>query len=196
VTAARRLRAASVQMEHRDGDREANFTKIERFVAEAAAQGAQLVVFPECCVCGYWFIRNLSIDELTALAEPIPEGPSTQRLRELAQRYRITVGAGWVESTDPHRMGLMDPALWANRLPCIAQSRIVSRMRYNLSLWFAQDLSSALCPTYFHRRAASWPTSWRRLTPGGAGAVTWSSGLTSPFHSSWARPAQVRRCSG
>jgi len=99
MTVARKLRAASVQMEHRDADREANFAKLESFVAQAAAQGAQLVVFPECCVCGYWFIRNLSIDELTALAEPIPAGPSTQRLRELAQRYRITVGAGWIEST-------------------------------------------------------------------------------------------------
>ena len=99
MTAGRRLRAASVQMEHRDNDREANFTKIEAFVARAAAQGAQLAVFPECCVCGYWFIRNLSIDQLTALAEPIPEGRSSQRLRELAQRYRITVGAGWIEST-------------------------------------------------------------------------------------------------
>jgi predicted amidohydrolase len=99
VTAARKLRVASVQMEHQDGKQEANFAKIAGFVAQAAAQGAQLVVFPECCVCGYWFIRNLSIDELAALAEPIPEGPSTQRLRELAQRYRITVGAGWIEST-------------------------------------------------------------------------------------------------
>jgi len=99
MAVARKLRAASVQMEHRDADREANFAKLESFVAQAAAQGAQLVVFPECCVCGYWFIRNLSIDELTALAEPIPAGPSTQRLRELAQRYRITVGAGWIEST-------------------------------------------------------------------------------------------------
>jgi predicted amidohydrolase len=99
MTAARNLRAASVQMEHRDGDREANFAKLEAFVAQAAAQGAQLVVFPECCVCGYWFIRNLSIDQLAALAEPVPDGPSTQRLRELAQRYRITVGAGWIEST-------------------------------------------------------------------------------------------------
>jgi len=98
MTAALKLRVASVQMEHRDGDRQANFAKIERFVAEAAAQGAQLVVFPECCVCGYWFIRKLSIDELSTLAEPIPTGPSTQRLRELAQRHRVTVGAGWVES--------------------------------------------------------------------------------------------------
>jgi predicted amidohydrolase len=96
---ARKLRVASVQMEHQDGGREANFAKIEDFVAQAAAQGAQLIVFPECCVCGYWFIRNLSLDELSALAEPIPAGPSTQRLRELAQRHRITIGAGWVEST-------------------------------------------------------------------------------------------------
>jgi predicted amidohydrolase len=94
----RKLRVASVQMEHTDGDREANFAKIENFVAQAVAQGAQLVVFPECCVCGYWFIRNLSIDELAALAEPIPDGPSTQRLRELARRHRIAIGGGWIES--------------------------------------------------------------------------------------------------
>src|SRR3981081_4313954 len=113
VTAARRLRVASVQMEHQDGNQQANFTKIEGFVAEAAARGAQLVVFPECCVCGYWFIRNLSIDEVSALAAPIPEGPCTQRVRELAQRYRITVGAGWatgrVDAGPPSR------ALWAAR---------------------------------------------------------------------------------
>jgi predicted amidohydrolase len=99
MTGVRQLRVASVQMEHKDGDRDANFAKIETFVARAAEQGAQLVVFPECCVCGYWFIRNLSVAELTALAEPIPDGPSTVRLRELARDYRISIGAGWVEST-------------------------------------------------------------------------------------------------
>jgi uncharacterized protein (DUF885 family) len=98
MTATGTLRVASVQMEHKDRDREANFAKLERFTAQAAAQGAQLVVFPECCVCGYWFIRNLSLDELTALAEPVPAGPSTQRLRELAHRHGIAIGAGWIES--------------------------------------------------------------------------------------------------
>jgi hypothetical protein len=43
VTVARKLRVASVQMEHQDGDRDTNFTKIEAFVAQATAQGAQLV---------------------------------------------------------------------------------------------------------------------------------------------------------
>jgi predicted amidohydrolase len=99
TAAARQLRVASVQMEHRDGDKEANFAKLERFVAQAAAQGVQLVVFPECCVCGYWFIRKLSVPELAALAEPIPTGPSTARLRQLAREHRIAIGAGWVEST-------------------------------------------------------------------------------------------------
>ncbi|MBS0420567.1 MAG: nitrilase family protein [Proteobacteria bacterium] len=95
----RRLRVASVQMEHTDGDKQANFEKIETFVAAAAAQKAQLVVFPECCVTGYWFVRNLSVPQLAALAEPIPDGPSTQRLRDLARRHAITIGAGWIEST-------------------------------------------------------------------------------------------------
>lgn len=94
----RGLRVASVQMEHTDGDKQANFAKIEEFTAQAAAQNAQLVVFPECCVTGYWFIRNLSTQQLAALAEPIPDGPSTQRLRDLARRHNITIGAGWVES--------------------------------------------------------------------------------------------------
>jgi predicted amidohydrolase len=94
----RGLRVASVQMEHTDGDKQANFAKIEKFTAEAAAQNAQLVVFPECCVTGYWFIRNLSTPQLAELAEPIPDGPSTQRLRDLARRHSITIGAGWIES--------------------------------------------------------------------------------------------------
>ena len=99
MTDARRLRAASVQMEHTDGDKEANFAKIEHFVTQAAARQVQLIVFPECCVTGYWFIRNLSVQQLAALAEPIPDGPSTERLRDLARRHRISIGAGWIEST-------------------------------------------------------------------------------------------------
>ena len=89
---------ASVQFESRPGDKEANFSKIESFTALAAAQGVQLLVFPECCVTGYWFIRNLTLGQLAALAEPIPDGPSTRRLVELARQHNITIGAGWVEA--------------------------------------------------------------------------------------------------
>src|SRR3569833_4737651 len=98
MTDGRTLRVASEQMEHTDGDKEANFAKIDQNTTTTTAQNARLVVFPECCMTGYWFIRNLSMPQLAALAEPIPDGPSTKRLRDLARRYSITVGAGWVES--------------------------------------------------------------------------------------------------
>ena len=75
----RALRVASVQFESAPGDKDANFRKIESFVAQAAAQGVRLIVFPECCITGYWFIRNLSVKQLAALAEPIPKKRSISR---------------------------------------------------------------------------------------------------------------------
>lgn len=94
------LKASAVQMESVPGGKDANFKIMESFIAEAAADGVELLVFPECCVSGYWFIRNLSPAALGELAEPIPSGPSTCRLRELASRYRMAIGAGWVEKGD------------------------------------------------------------------------------------------------
>ena len=87
-----------MQFESVPGDKDANFSKIEAFTATAAAQGVRLVVFPEGCVSGYWFVRNLTVEQLAALAEPIPAGPSTQRLMALARRNGISVGAGWFEA--------------------------------------------------------------------------------------------------
>lgn len=96
----RQLRVASVQFESAPGDKEANFRKVEAFTAQAAARGAKLVVFPEGCISGYWFVRNLTLPQLAALAEPIPAGPGTQRLIALARWHKITVGAGWFEKGD------------------------------------------------------------------------------------------------
>jgi predicted amidohydrolase len=93
------LRTAAVQFESLPKDKNANFRKIEAFVEQAAAAGVRLIVFPECCVTGYWFIRNLSLEQLAPLAEPIPDGPSTRRLIELARRYGVTIGAGLVEAS-------------------------------------------------------------------------------------------------
>lgn len=91
------LRAAVVQFEHAPGDKAANFAKIERFAAEASAQGVRLLAFPECCITGYWFLRNLTHQQLRELAEAVPEGPSTQRVIELARARGMTLGAGLVE---------------------------------------------------------------------------------------------------
>jgi len=94
----RTLRVASIQMESLPNDKEANFRKIESFVEQAAGEGVRLIVFPECCITGYWFIRNLSEAQLTALAEPVPDGGSTRRLIALAMKSGMTIGAGLVEA--------------------------------------------------------------------------------------------------
>lgn len=94
----RDIRVASVQIESIAGNKEANFSKVERFTGEAADRGSVLVLFPECCLTGYWFLRHLTVPQLGTLAEPVPEGPSCARLLGLAARHRLTVGAGLLES--------------------------------------------------------------------------------------------------
>jgi predicted amidohydrolase len=95
----RNIRVASVQFEHVAGDKKANLAKISHFVGQAARQHVELIAFAECCITGYWFLRKLSRGELKALAEPVPEGPSSQALMSLARQYNMTVAAGLVEIT-------------------------------------------------------------------------------------------------
>ena len=98
------IRAAAVQFEHAAGDKEANFAKIESFARRAAEDGVRLLAFPECCVTGYWFLRKLTRGQLVDLAEPMPEGPSARRTLELARRYHMTIGVGFVEATADGRL--------------------------------------------------------------------------------------------
>ncbi len=91
------IRVAAVQMQHAAGDKGANLAKIRLFTEQAAANHAQIVAFPECCISGYWHLRKLSKAQLTELAEPVFDGPSSVLLRKLAADNGITVGAGLVE---------------------------------------------------------------------------------------------------
>src|SRR5262245_35093251 len=93
----RNIRVASVQFQHLAGDKAANLTTIEHFARQAALRGAEIVVFPECCISGYWHLRKLTRDQMVALAEPVPGGPATQRLLALSKELQLTIGAGLVE---------------------------------------------------------------------------------------------------
>jgi len=94
------IRVASVQFEHSPESKQVNLNKIESFVREAVRQGVAIIVFPECCICGYWHLRHLSREKLTALAEPVFSGPSSQALISLSKKHRIMIGAGLVEITE------------------------------------------------------------------------------------------------
>ena len=61
------IRVASVQFEHAAGDKEGNFAKVVKFVEQAAEQKVDMAAFPECCITGYWTLRDLSREELDAL---------------------------------------------------------------------------------------------------------------------------------
>ncbi len=94
------IKAASVQFQHRTGAAAANLDIISRFVESAAGQGCRLIVFPECCISGYWGLREMSREQLLALAEPVPGGPSSAALMAMAQEHKMVVGAGLVELSD------------------------------------------------------------------------------------------------
>ena len=100
----RNIRAAAVQFEHAPSDKRANLGKIRAFVADAAARGVELIVFPECCISGYWHLRHLRREELEALAEPVFDGSSSRAIRALAVEHRMTIGAGLIEAAPDGRL--------------------------------------------------------------------------------------------
>jgi len=93
----RDIRIAAVQFEARDADKDYNFARIEALARRAAEQGAEIVSFHECCIPGYTFLQTLSREALEALAEPVPDGPSTQRLLALSRSLSIPLLAGLIE---------------------------------------------------------------------------------------------------
>ena len=70
------VRVAAVQMEPKIGEVEANLGVILERFREATANGARLVVFPECALSGYGFETKA---EAVRFAEPVM-GPSTREV--------------------------------------------------------------------------------------------------------------------
>lgn len=94
-----KIRVASVQFQHASGDKVENMKTIVSFVEQAAKSKVDLIVFPEMCITGYWHVRNLKKQEVRQLAEPVPSGPSTKQLVDLATTFKMTIGAGLIEVT-------------------------------------------------------------------------------------------------
>jgi predicted amidohydrolase len=93
----RDIRIGAAQFEARDGEREFNFQRLADLAGRGVAEGAEIVSFHECCLTGYTFLQGLSRADLRTLAEPVPDGPSTKRLAELAGDIGAVLLAGLVE---------------------------------------------------------------------------------------------------
>lgn len=93
-TAGHLVTVASIQMEPRIGRKDENVARSVALVERAAASGAALVVLPELANTGYVFDSRA---EAFALAEPVPNGPSTQAWIEVARRCDTHIVAGIAE---------------------------------------------------------------------------------------------------
>ncbi len=100
----RNIRVAAVLFQLDPVDKTYNLGRVRHYVEEAARAGVEIICFPEMCLTGYWHVRKLSRAEVEALAEPVPDGPSTRALLGLAREHGMTIGAGLIERDDDGRL--------------------------------------------------------------------------------------------
>lgn len=91
------IKVATAQFENSSGNKDHNLEIIAGLAARAAEAGADVIAFHECSITGYSHARHMSREELWKFSEPIPDGPSVQRLREIASASDIIVLTGLFE---------------------------------------------------------------------------------------------------
>lgn len=94
------IRAASVQFQHRAGDKAYNLGVMAEMAARAHQAGVQILAFPEMCITGYWHIRNLDRAGLNVLAEPIEGGASVAEASAWARQTGMLIGVGLLERSE------------------------------------------------------------------------------------------------
>jgi predicted amidohydrolase len=85
------FKLAVIQMEVAGGRKQENLARAERWIAQAAAAGADVVLLPEAMTLG-WTHPSAHQE-----ADAIPEGPSCEMLRTMAMHHQLYVCAGVIE---------------------------------------------------------------------------------------------------
>lgn len=88
-----RVKVAAVQMEPKLMATTENLNRMKAMVREAALKKADLIVFPECNLSGYFFNGRT---EAMAYAETIP-GPSSEELARLCRELQVFTMYGLLE---------------------------------------------------------------------------------------------------
>lgn len=84
-------RVAAISMNGYLGEPKRVLKAMDTWCERAAAQGAELVLFPELVIHGH------CTPNTWALAEPVPDGPSVTKLVQIAKRHQMTLCAGMSE---------------------------------------------------------------------------------------------------
>ena len=114
------LRIAAAQFENRSGDKAYNLSVIDQLTQRAKERGAQVISFHEQSVTGYTFLKDLSYEQLMALAETIPDGESTRKLMDISRKHDVAVLAGILEKEGDQLY---------KAYVCVYQDRLLARFR-------------------------------------------------------------------
>lgn len=95
------MKIGFIQMEPELLDLNANLSRAERFLKEAAKKGAKFVVLPELFDTGYNFYSK---EELEEIAQHVPDGETTQFLIEQARKHEMFIVAGTAEKDEKGRI--------------------------------------------------------------------------------------------
>lgn len=116
-----KMKISTAQFENKSGDKAYNLSVIERLAKKAANQGSDVIAFHECCITGYTFAKNLSIQQLIDQAEYVPDGESVLRLIEIARQHEIVVLAGLFEKDEKDHV--------YNTYVCVDKNGLVAKHR-------------------------------------------------------------------
>ncbi|MFX1563446.1 MAG: nitrilase-related carbon-nitrogen hydrolase [Promethearchaeota archaeon] len=88
------MNVAAAQIQPRLARPEENRAILGRYCKRAAKHDVQVLVFPELCATGYVISSKT---ELMRLAEPVPDGPTTQLWLEAAAAHQMIIVGGLAE---------------------------------------------------------------------------------------------------
>ena len=138
---------ATAQFETQSGNKKYNLSRIKKLSEEARSQGASVVSFHELSITGYTFLKDLSLDEISNLAEEVPSGASADSLIKIAKSTNLHILAGLVER---------DQGRFYNTYICVNGEGIVAKFR-KLHPFISRHLSPG--GEYVHFEIQGWKCS-------------------------------------
>jgi predicted amidohydrolase len=161
----RRLTVAAAQFAPAHGDVLANRARIGRLLRQAADRGADLVVFPELAITGYFWP---AAEAILPYAETVP-GPTTSWLARQCQELGCHIVCGLAERGDapagPRRRRRRTPG-------AMSEAAVVRRQLFNTAVLVGPG---GLVGRYRKTKLWSWDTLW--ATAGTQPPVAWPTPL-------------------
>ncbi|MCP4814721.1 MAG: hypothetical protein GY888_19615, partial [Planctomycetaceae bacterium] len=82
------IRVAAISINSPLGDIQGVLEGVEQWTRQATQEGAELLLFPELQIVGHCTPNTWE------LSESVPDGPSTQRIVDIARKYKCHISIG------------------------------------------------------------------------------------------------------